>query len=83
MPFWNRLAAHAGVARSMAGVNAAVVGLLAAALYDPLWVSAVVGPVDFAIALVSFILLVAMRAPALAVVAFCVAARLICTATGW
>ncbi len=83
LPFWNRLATHAGVARSMAGVNAAVVGLLAAALYDPLWASAVHTPVDFGIALIGLLLLVVARAPALAVVAWCVAARLLGTAIGW
>jgi chromate transporter len=83
LPFWNRLAAYAGVARSMAGVNAAVVGLLAAALYDPLWVSAVHGLADFMIVLIGFILLVTMRVPVLAVVASCVVASLTCTATGW
>jgi len=82
LPFWNRLSANAGVARSMAGVNAAVVGLLAAALYDPLWISAVLGPVDFLIALVGFVLLVPVRVPALAVVALCIVARLACTAIG-
>ncbi len=51
------------------GVNAAVVGLLAAALYDPVWTSAVRGPADFAIALIGFVALIAWRAPALAVVA--------------
>jgi len=83
LPFWNRLASHAGVARSMAGVNAAVVGLLAAALYDPLWLSAVHGPSDFAIALVGFILMMVARAPALAVVAWCAAACLLGATIGW
>ena len=82
LPFWNRLAAHAGVARSMAGVNAAVVGLLAAALYDPLWTSAVHTPVDFVIALTGWLLLTA-RLPALAVVAWCVAGCLLGAAIGW
>lgn len=83
LPYWSRLAANAGVARAMAGINAAVVGLLAAALYDPLWVSAVHGMLDFAIALAGFLLLVAMRAPALVVVASCVAVRVAATAAGW
>ncbi len=83
LPFWNRLAGHAAVARSMAGINAAVVGLLAAALYDPLWISAVHGPLDVGIALTGFLLLVSARAPALAVVVWCVVARLFGTAAGW
>jgi len=83
LPFWSRLAANAAVARAMAGINAAVVGLLGAALYDPLWGSAVQGPIDLAIALGGFVLLTALRAPALAVVAGCVAARAGAAAAGW
>ncbi len=52
----------------MRGVNAAVVGLLAAALYNPLWTSSVAGPADFGVALVGFVLLTAWRAPPLLVV---------------
>ena len=82
LPFWNLLAANVRVARSMAGINAAVVGLLAAALYDPLWTSAVLSPIDLAIALAGLLALLA-RAPALAVVAGCVGARLAATGLGW
>ena len=82
LPFWNLLAANARVARSMAGINAAVVGLLAAALYDPLWTSAVLSPIDLAIALAGLLALLA-RAPALAVVAGCVGARLAAATFGW
>lgn len=53
----------------MRGVNAAVVGLLGAALYNPVWTNTVQGPRDFGIALVGFVLLVAWRAPPLVVVA--------------
>ena len=53
-------------------MNAAVVGLLSAALYDPVFTSAVRGPADLAIALVGFTLLLAWRASALLVVAWCV-----------
>jgi chromate transporter len=58
----------------MRGTNAAVVGILAAALYDPVWTSAVTGARDFAIAAVGFVLLVVWRWPPLAVVAAIVAA---------
>lgn len=77
LPLWGALAARRIAARAIAGVNAAVVGLLAAALYDPLWVTAVRGPVDVAIAGIGLLLLVAWRAPALAVVAWCVGAALV------
>jgi chromate transporter len=79
LPFWRALGARDGAARMLAGVNAVVVGLLAAALYDPVWVSAVHDAGDFAIALVAFTLLVAARWPALAVVAWCVVASLLRT----
>jgi chromate transporter len=77
LPFWRALAAQDRAARILAGVNAAVVGLLAAALYDPVWVGGVKDGKDFAIALVAFTLLVAARWPAIAAVAWCVAASLL------
>ncbi len=52
----------------MRGVNASVVGLLGAALYNPVWTSSVRTPGDFAIALAGFVLLTVWRAPPLAVV---------------
>jgi chromate transporter len=55
-------------------INAAVVGLLAAALYDPVWTSAVRGSLDVAIAAIAFTLLVAWRASALIVVLWCAGA---------
>jgi chromate transporter len=74
LPLWGALVARRGAVRAIAGVNAAVVGLLAAALYDPVWVSAVLTPLDAAIALGGFILLAAWRTSSLWVVAWCVAA---------
>jgi chromate transporter len=68
LPFWNRLRQRTGAQAAMRGVNAAVVGLLGAALYNPLWVTSVKTPGDFAVALVGFVLLVAWRAPPLLVV---------------
>lgn len=74
LPLWRALAGRPGAARAIAGVNAAVVGLLGAALYDPVWTSAVRGPADVAIALVGFTLLVAWRVSPLVVVAWCIVA---------
>jgi len=74
LPLWRTIAGRPAAARAIAGVNAAVVGLLAAALYDPVWTSAVRGPLDVAIALIGFALLVAWRISALTVVLWCVAA---------
>ncbi|MBT2117328.1 chromate efflux transporter [Dyella sp. LX-66] len=76
LPFWRVLAARDRAARMLAGVNAAVVGLLAAAFYDPVWVSAVGNIGDVAIAAVGFAGLVALRWPAWAVVIWCVGASL-------
>jgi chromate transporter len=54
----------------MAGVNAAVVGVLAAALYDPMWTSAIHSRMDFGLALASFGLLVYGRLSPVLVVLF-------------
>ncbi|MGH8666548.1 MAG: chromate efflux transporter, partial [Burkholderiales bacterium] len=52
VPYWNRLRRLAPVRSALAGVNAAVVGLLLAALYHPVWTSAIQAPADFALGLV-------------------------------
>ncbi|RZN07050.1 chromate transporter [Bradyrhizobium genosp. SA-3] len=70
LPFWDSFRKRAGAQAMMRGVNAAVVGVLGAALYDPVWTATVHSPRDFGIALVGFVLLVAWRAPPLIVVAF-------------
>ena len=74
LPLWRAIAGRPAAAHAIAGVNAAVVGLLGAALYDPVWTSAVRGPLDLAIALVGFTLLAAWKASALLVVLWCVCA---------
>jgi len=63
LPFWDRLRGWPGAQAAMRGANAAVVGLLAAALYDPVFTSAVLTPLDFALALAGFVALVAWKAP--------------------
>ena len=54
LPLWERLRADARFRAAIAGVNAAVVGLLLAALYDPVWVTAIRAPGDLALALAAF-----------------------------
>jgi chromate transporter len=76
LPLWRSIGHTPFAARAVAGVNAAVVGLLTAALYDPVWTSAVHGPLHFAVVAIAFTLLVAWRASALVVVAWCVAAAM-------
>ncbi len=63
MPYWNGLRRVAVVRSALAGVNAAVVGLLLAALYHPVWTSAIRAPADFALGLVAFALLVFWKLP--------------------
>ncbi len=68
LPFWESFRQRAGSQALMRGVNAAVVGLLGAALYNPVWTNSVHSPRDFAIALVGFVLLTMWRTPPLVVV---------------
>lgn len=63
LPFWDVLRRSGSAQAALAGVNAAVVGLLLAALYTPVWTSAIVAPLDFAIALCAFIALAVWRLP--------------------
>lgn len=57
LPFWDRLRLKPGAKNAMAGANAAVVGILASALYEPVWTSALLTPSDFAVATTAFVLL--------------------------
>lgn len=63
LPFWASLGRGALTRASLRGVNAAVVGVLLGALYDPVWIKGIGGPADFALALVAFVLLVIWKAP--------------------
>ena len=68
LPFWEALRRIAPAGRAMLGVNAAVVGLLGAAFYDPVWTGGVRTPVDLALGLAAFGLLAFWKAPPWAVV---------------
>ncbi len=68
LPFWETLRKRAYAQAAMRGVNAAVVGLLGAALYNPVWTTSVKSGGDFAIALTGFVLLSVWRTPPLVVV---------------
>jgi len=76
LPFWNVIRGYQAARAGLRGANAAVVGILAAALYDPVWTSAVLSPRDFLIALAGFVALVSWRAPPWTVVVGIVAATL-------
>ncbi|QPL47128.1 chromate efflux transporter [Halomonas sp. A40-4] len=68
LPFWNHFRQWQWAQALMRGANAAVVGILGAALYDPVWTSAIVGAPEFALALTGFLLLTVWKLPAWAVV---------------
>jgi chromate transporter len=57
LPFWDALRARPLAQAAMRGTNAAVVGILGAALYSPVWTTAVLNPRDFALAVTAFVLL--------------------------
>jgi chromate transporter len=77
LPFWDTLRRRPAVQLALRGVNAAVVGLLLAALYKPVWTSAILGPGDFAIAILAFLLLALWEVPPWLVVMFGAAAATI------
>ncbi|MEY9380572.1 chromate transport protein ChrA [Rhizobium leguminosarum] len=62
LPFWDGLRSKAAQA-AVRGANAAVVGILGAALYNPVWTSAVLTSYDFALALAGFLLLAVWKSP--------------------
>lgn len=73
LPFWDVLRTRASFQAALRGINAAVVGLLLAALYHPVWTSAIHAPADFALALAAFGLLTLWSVPPWLVVAFAAA----------
>ena len=68
LPFWESFRKRARAQAAMRGINAAVVGVLGAALYNPVWTSSVKTSGDFGVALLGFVLLTVWRVPPLAVV---------------
>lgn len=81
LPFWNRLQHHGRVQAIMRGANAAVVGILAAALYTPVFSTAILTLPAFALALVCFVLLVAWKLPPWIVVIIGAAGGILTTLT--
>ena len=68
LPFWNILRARSDAQAAMRGINAAVVGLLGAALYNPVWTSSIKTKGDLGVALFGFALLTVWRVRPLLVV---------------
>ena len=79
LPFWNKVSQLPIAANVIAGVNAAVVGILAAALYDPIFITAIKSIPDLIIAMIGFAMLSFWRLSPLLVVAWCILATLILT----
>lgn len=63
LPFWEQLRHSVRTQAALAGVSAAVVGLLLAALYQPVWTSAIMQPQDFALALFALVALMFWKLP--------------------
>jgi chromate transporter len=74
LPFWDAFRMRPAAQAAMRGANAAVVGILGAALYSPVWTSAILAPRDFALALAGFLLLTVWKAQPLIVVVLLAAA---------
>jgi chromate transporter len=77
LPFWDAMRTRPAAQAAMRGTNAAVVGILAAALYNPVWTSAVLTPRDFALALAGFLLLTVWKWPPWIVVVLLAAAGIV------
>ncbi|MFK8031753.1 MAG: chromate efflux transporter [Gammaproteobacteria bacterium] len=77
--YWNHFKKWNSVGALIKGANAAVVGILAAALYDPVWTSAIVGPYELVLAVLGFLLLSLWKLPAWIVVVLLAAAGMFIT----
>jgi chromate transporter len=71
LPFWDWLRGSVGIRRALTGTNAAVVGILLAALVTPVWTGAITGPADVALAAGAVVLLLSGRVPPVVVVGSC------------
>jgi chromate transporter len=71
LPFWDAFRRRPQAQATLRGINAAVVGLLIAALYQPVWISGIARPIDFAVAAAAFLLLFMWQAPPWLVVMLC------------
>lgn len=77
LPFWRSISDNVTVANAVSGVNASVVGLLAAALYDPIFTSAIQSGFDLAIGLIAFALLSIWRLSTLVALVWSLAASIL------
>jgi len=77
LPIWNKLSSKKIAVSAIAGVNAAVVGLLAATLYDPIFTAAVSSAYDLGIGIVGLVLLTVRKSSPLIIVVWCVLANIV------
>ena len=77
LSLWSRLTNARPAYAILGGINAAVVGLLGAALYNPVWIAAVRSVVDVLIVLVGFVVLQRYKSPPILIAALCVSASLV------
>ncbi|PJZ84846.1 chromate efflux transporter [Leptospira harrisiae] len=68
LPFWEKLRSNSNIRKSMLGINAAVVGILLTALYQPVWTNAIFSPKDFALVITGFLFLEFWKTPSWIVV---------------
>ena len=73
LPWWETARHYPRMQRAMLGINAAVVGLLLAAFYHPVWTSGILSAPDFALAALAFLLLAFWKLPPWVVVVLCAA----------
>jgi len=71
LPFWSDLGRLGMMRRALVGINAAVVGILLAAFFQPVWQSAIRGSAEFSLAITAFLMLICWKQPAWRVVLFC------------
>lgn len=82
LPFWETLRTRSVAQGFIRGASAAVVGILAAALYDPVFTTAIVDPTTFALAVACFVLLTVAKAPPWSVVLLGAAAGILMAFVG-
>ena len=71
LPFWNQIGRLQPMRRALLGINAAVVGILLAALFEPIWQEGIQSNAEFSLGLIAFLMLVSWKQPAWRVVIFC------------
>ena len=74
LPFWQAISSLPKAKKAIAGVNASVVGLLGAALYDPIWTSSVKSILDLVIAVIGIVMIQKFKLPSIVIVLWCVVA---------